>query len=158
MATQGTDRPEIHRQARGTTMSTPTNGGGKASVSSTRTARGRLRVALTRALAVFGVTVVALAVVGIVADYRGFDRTRGGYEPPYTGFTGEPIDWSEAYVTGQGFFDNNYVLDTHVDCTTGMITFDLFGLRFDYRTFSERALAVHRPREACTAAGFAPQF
>ena len=61
-------------------------------------------------------------------------------------------------MTGQGFFDNNYVLDTHVDCTAGMIAFDLFALRFDDRTLSERALAVRRPREACTAAGFAPQF
>ena len=157
MATQRTDRPEIHQRG-SQTMSTPTNGGSKAGVSSIRTARGRIRVALTRGLAVFGVTVVELAIMDAVADYQGFDRRRGGYEPPFTGFTGEPSDRSEAYVTGRGFFDNNDVLGTHVDGTTGMITLDLFGLRFDDRTFSERALAAQKPREACTAASFAPRF
>ena len=117
-----------------------------------------LGAALARVFAGLGLAAVVLLAVGIVADYRGFDRTRGGYEPPYTGYTGEPIEWTEAYFTDDGFFANNGVLDTYVDCTTGMITFDLFGLRFDYRTFSERALVVHKPREACSAAGFTPRF
>lgn len=113
---------------------------------------------LARVFAGLGLATVVLLAVGIVADYRGFDRTRGGYEPPYTGYTGEAIDWMEAYVSEDGFFANNYVLDTDVNCTTGMITLDLFGLRFDYRTFSERALVVNEPRAACSAAGFTTQF
>jgi hypothetical protein len=32
------------------------------------------------------------------------------------------------------------------------------GPRVDYREVSERALRVHRPREACERHGFSPQF
>jgi hypothetical protein len=96
--------------------------------------------------------------VALVADFSQFDRTRGGYEAPYAGWTGEPIDWSIVDVSPTGFARRGRVLDVLVDCTAGMIEMDLIGFRIPFRGFSERAMIVHRPREACTAAGFVPQF
>ena len=119
----------------------------------------RLRPALVRGFMVFGIVLTALLVAGTAADGLGFDRTRGGYEPTYTDYTGEPIDWErEAYVTQEGFFKDGYVIDLYVNCRTGMIGFDVFEQRWDWREFSGRALAVHKPREACERAGFDPEF
>jgi hypothetical protein len=118
----------------------------------------RMRRLLVRGFAVLGVVLVGLLLAGTGADILDFDNTSGGYEPPYTGWTGEPIDWDEGYVTNEGFFDNNYVIDSRLDCTTGMISFEVFNLRLDYRELSDRALVVHKPAEACEAAGFDPEF
>jgi hypothetical protein len=118
----------------------------------------RLRNVLVYGLATLGVLFALLLSVGVLADYRNFDRTEGGYEPPYTDYTGEPIDWSQAYATPTGMFTNGRVLDTHVNCTTGMISFEVFGQRFDWRELSPRALAVHDPRSACEELGFEPEF
>lgn len=46
-----------------------------------------------KALALFGALMLVVIALGVIADIRSFDETRGGYEPPYTCFTGEPIDW-----------------------------------------------------------------
>ncbi|MDN3523556.1 hypothetical protein [Halomonas ramblicola] len=46
-----------------------------------------MKVLTLKVLALFGAL-----MLGVIADIRSFDETRGGYEPPYTGFTGEPID------------------------------------------------------------------
>lgn len=72
---------------------------------------------------VYGFTIVGmvlsgLLIAGLVADGLAFDRTQGGNEPPYTDYTGEPIDWGATYVTNEGFFNDGYVLDLYVDCTT----------------------------------------
>lgn len=123
-----------------------------------RGALEKARASFVYGFAVLGFALVALLVAGTVADGLDFDNTAGGYEPPYTGYTGEPIDWNEAYVTEEGFFKNGYVVDLNVDCTTGMTGFEVFNQRFDYREFSERALVVHEPRQACEAAGFEPRF
>jgi hypothetical protein len=100
----------------------------------------------------------SLLVGGLVADGLSFDRTSGGYEPPYTGYTGEPIDREAAHVTGEGFFKDGYVLDLYVDCTTGMVSFEVYGRRWEWRELSGRALVVHRPAEACESEGFRPDF
>lgn len=124
-------------------------------------ARRRARRAATwatRALAAVGALALALLTLGVVADVRAVDRTRGGYEPPYTGWTGTPIDWTDGLTTQDGFYRPGYVVDAAVDCTTGMISFTAFGVTRDYRVLSPRAIAVHEPREACTAAGFSPRF
>ena len=120
--------------------------------------RAGVRVWGTRALAAVGSIALVLLVAGVIADYRSFDRTSGGYDPPYTGWTGTPIDWSEADRTAEGFRLNGRVLSYRLHCTTGTITFELYGFSFDYRTVSERAIAVHRPREACRAQSFSPEF
>lgn len=108
--------------------------------------------------AALGFVLTALLVGGLVADALSFDRTSGGYEPPYTGYTGEPIDWEMGHVTDEGFFKDGYVLDVYVNCTTGMVSFEVFQQRWDWRELSERALVVHRPAEACERAGFSPRF
>lgn len=109
-------------------------------------------------LAAAAIGLAAFFIAGIVADVRGFDPTRGGYEPPYTNYTGNPIDWSSVETTRTGMRKAGYVIDVTVDCTSGMMSFEVLGLTFPFRTFSERALVVHRPREACTERGFNPRF
>lgn len=118
----------------------------------------RPRRRIFRALA--GVAVVALLLVGVgvYLDYRSFDRTSGGYDPPYTDWTGTPIDWAATEQTDDGFRQRGRVVSSRLDCSTGMITFEVAALRFPYRQVSPRAVAVHQPREACEAAGFSPRF
>jgi hypothetical protein len=112
----------------------------------------------TRILAVVGLVALTGLTVGAIADVQGFDRTRGGYDPPYEGWTGTPTDWDAADRTTDGFRTPGYVLATTLDCTTGMIAVEAFGASVDFRVVSERAIAVHRPREACERAGFDPEF
>lgn len=115
---------------------------------------GRLR----DALAVTGGALLAAFAVGLAADIQSFDRTKGGYEAPYEGWTGEPVDWAAVDVTPTGMARRGYVSNTEIDCATGMITVQIFGLDIPFRSFSERALVVHKPREACVARGFDPSF
>ena len=110
------------------------------------------------ALATLGLATVLLLISGSIADVLAFDRTSDGHEPPYTEYSGEPIDWDEGFITPDGIYSPGIILGTHVDCTSGMISFDIFGLNVDYRELSERALAVHEPREACEERGFSPEF
>lgn len=111
-----------------------------------------------RALAVVGIVSVVGLAVGVVSDYRSFDQTRGGYEAPYEGWTGTPIDWDTADVTTDGFRNPGVVVDFTLDCTNGMIGLSAFGADVDFRVVSERALAVHQPREGCADHGFQPEF
>ena len=111
-----------------------------------------------RGFAALGLGLMLYVAAEAVADFSVFDQTRGGYEPPYEGWTGTPIDWSIVDVSPTGFARRGRVLDVLVDCTSGEITMDLLGLRIPFRGFSERALIVHKPREACVTAGFVPAF
>lgn len=99
-------------------------------------------------------------VLGLAADYAAFDPTSGGYEPPYDDYTGEPIDWeNETYTTERGMVKTGYVLDTHVDCTSGIIRFEVLnGPTVAFRELSDRALAVHEPRLACQERGSESEF
>ena len=108
-------------------------------------------------LVLAGLALLAL-LAGAIADIRSFDRTRGGYEPPFTGVTGEPIDWTTVETTPTGMLRRGWVIDFLADCTSGMITGRILGLEIPFRPFSERAIVVHRPREACEARGFTPRF
>ncbi len=107
---------------------------------------------------VLGLVFVALLGVGLYLDVADFDKTRGGYEAPYEGVTGEPVDWSTLDRTTTGLVKRGYIVNVHVHGTTGMISFEVFRKIFDFRPFSERALAVHKPREALIALGFTPEF
>lgn len=127
--------------------------------------RQRTRLETTKVIVLYGFAVLGLVlslavVTGLVLDIASFDRTSGGYEPPYTDYTGEPIDWdNETYVTNTGMVGTGYVLDIHVDCTNGMISFEVLSVAtVNYRELSDRAIAVHGPREACQERGFEPQF
>ena len=112
----------------------------------------------TRVLAGVGALTLAGLTVATVVDVSGFDRTSGGYDAPYVGWTGTPTDWDAADVTDEGFRGRGIVLSTTLDCTTGMIGIEAFGASVDYRVVSERAIVVHQPREACVRHGFSPQF
>jgi hypothetical protein len=129
---------------------------GKSEIKGTR--GQRVLRALTIFFAVWGFGITGWLVIGFVSDFSKFDQTRGGYAAPYTGWTGTPIDWAAVDVTPTGFARRGAVLDVLVNCTTGMIDMDILGVTIPFRTFSERALIVHRPREACSRAGFHPQF
>ena len=111
-----------------------------------------------RLLAGAVVALLLVVGVGVYLDYRSFDETSGGYDPPYSDWTGTTIDWTAAERTGDGFRQNGRVINSRLDCTTGMITFEVAFVSFDYRQVSPRAIAVHQPREACENAGFDPEF
>lgn len=110
----------------------------------------------------FAVLMAALGLSAILAgaasDIRSFDRTSGGYEPPYEGVIGEPIDWSSVETTETGMLRRGWVIDFLADCTTGMLHGRILGVEIPFRPFSDRAIAVHKPREACVERGFAPEF
>ncbi len=113
---------------------------------------------LTRFFAVIGMATSAMLIAGLTLDMRAFDQTRGGYEPPYTDYTGTPIDWRRMDTTADGMVYRGHVVDLLLDCRSGMMTVDAFGLEKQWRRLSPRALAVHKPREECRARGFVPQF
>ena len=110
------------------------------------------------AFAFFGYLSFALFIVGIALDVSDFDNTQGGYEAPYTDFTGKPVDWLLMDKTPTGLVKRGHIINVHVNGTTGMISFEIFRHSVNFRPFSERALIVHRPREALAAMGFQPQF
>ena len=109
-------------------------------------------------LAVVGAAATILFIVGFWLDFRDFDQTRGGYEPPFDGVEGDPVDWLSLDRTSTGVAKRGRVVNTLVNGTTGLISFEIYGLEIPFRPFSERALVVHRPREAFIALGFDPDF
>ena len=89
---------------------------------------------------------------------RDFDQTKGGYEAPYEGVTGSPVDWFAMDRTPTGLAKRGHVLNVLVNGTTGMISFEIFKQKIDFQKLSGRALVVHKPREAFIALGFDPEF
>lgn len=90
----------------------------------------------------------------LAVDVANLDRTRGGYEPPYAGYTGEPLRFEEVAITADGGVVRGRVLDSLLDCRTGGWRFDLLGVVIPYRGVSERALVVHQPQVLCRRNGF----
>jgi hypothetical protein len=117
-----------------------------------------IRAGLTRGLAAFGAVALLLGIVGVALDIRAIDETRGGYAPPYTGYTGEPFDWSRADRSAHGLVVRGRVVNLLADCTSGMMHFEVYGVTIPWRPFSPRARVVHRPAEACRTQGFDPRF
>lgn len=109
-------------------------------------------------LAIIGAVAILGGSIGVIFDYQDFDRTSGGYDAPYTDWTGTPIDWNAGAVTSDGFYKPGRVIDVSLNCTSGMVTFHAFGFAQDWRKVSPRAIAIHQPRQACEAADFEPQF
>jgi hypothetical protein len=94
-------------------------------------------------------------VIGFVQDLGEGDETNGGYEYPYTGWTGTPIDYGSWYETEVGFFHRGRVVDQVLNCTTGQLTFRILGaVSIDFRPFSDRAKIVHQPQLACRERSF----
>lgn len=113
---------------------------------------------IVKIFVIIGFLLSALIITGLFLDITGFDRTKGGYTAPYEGFTGEPVDWDRMDITSTGLVKRGYIVDVLVDGTTGMISFEVFKQTFDWQTFSDRALVVHKPREALIKKGFKPEF
>lgn len=113
---------------------------------------------LLKTFAVGGALSFILLLIGLVLDFRSFDGTQGGYEPPYTDYTGTPVDWSRTDLTESGMVYRGYVVNVLVDCTSGLVSFEVYKQVITWRAFSPRAIAVHQPREACLGRGFSPEF
>jgi len=86
------------------------------------------------------------------------DETQGGYEAPYTGVTGEIIDWDTMDLTSTGLVRRGHLVNFIVNGTTGMISLEMFGIAYEARKLSPRAINVHKPREAFISRGFNPEF
>ena len=90
-------------------------------------------------------------------DVKSADNTQGGYEYPFEGWSGTPIDFSVMYQTKEGLFKKGYVVDQLFNCNIGLITWEVFGvIKGEFRLFSERAIVVHKPQDECKARGFNP--
>ncbi len=105
-----------------------------------------------------GLFFIITLLFGLYLDIKDFDRTKGGYEPPYTGVTGEPVDWNSMDLTSTGLVKRGHIVNVIVNGTTGMISFEIFKMKIDWQVFSDRALIVHKPREALIKRGFKPEF
>lgn len=113
---------------------------------------------LRNIFATIGVSLTLLIAIGLYLDVKEMDHTKGGYEAPFVGVTGAPIDWDSMEMSSTGLVRRGYVVDFLVNGTTGMISLEIFGIRFEARKLSERAIVVHKPREAFIRRGFKPQF
>ncbi|MRI34899.1 hypothetical protein EOPP23_18125 [Endozoicomonas sp. OPT23] len=96
--------------------------------------------------------------MGLYFDIKEMDKTEGGYEAPYAGAIGETIDWNSMDLTRTGLVRRGHVINFIVNGTTGMISLEFFGIEFKTRKLSQRAIVVHKPREAFIRRGFAPEF
>lgn len=108
--------------------------------------------------ALIGMLYTLYLLIGITIDITSFDQTKGGYQAPYEGWSGTPVDWDSMDQTATGLVKRGYVIDVHIHGTTGMMTFELLGMRYDWQTPSGRALKVHQPREGLKRRGFNPEF
>ena len=108
--------------------------------------------------AIIGIVYTLYVLIGLTFDITSFDRTKGGYAEPYTGWSGTPVDWDGMDQTTTGLVKRGRIIDVHIHGTTGMITFQAFGIRYDWQTPSDRALIVHQPRAALIRRGFKPEF
>ena len=71
----------------------------------------------TRSFAPFVVSSASSSSPASCATCSPFDQTRGGYEPPYTGYTATPIDWTTLDVTADGMGHRGHVVNVLIDCT-----------------------------------------
>ena len=102
-----------------------------------------------------GIIAISALVLGLVADIRSADSTKGGYEHPFEGWSGKTIEFSAMYQTKDGLYKSGYVIDQFFNCNTGMISWELLGVvKGEFRKFSERAIVVHKPQDECKVRGF----
>lgn len=113
---------------------------------------------LLRIFSVIGFSSVLFLSVALYFDIQEMDKTEGGYEPPYELVTGKTLDWDSMDLTSTGLVRRGYVLNFIVNGTTGMISLQFLGFTFEARKLSERAIVVHKPREAFKKRGFNPEF
>jgi hypothetical protein len=113
---------------------------------------------LLKTFSFIGLSFIILFSIALYLYIKEIDKTEGGYKPLYSGFTGETIDWDSMDLSSTGLVKRGYVLNILVNGTTGMISFELLGISFEARKLSERAIIVHKPKEAFIRRGFSPEF
>lgn len=107
---------------------------------------------------VLGIVLTLVLLFGVFVDLMTFDQTKGGHTAPYDDVLGEPVDFEALDETPSGLVHRGMVADIHLDCTTGMLTFEILGMDKVFRKVSDRELHVHKPRTACLEHGFIPKF
>jgi hypothetical protein len=117
--------------------------------------RNRIRNIVVGIFSVVGLLFTLWFVVGFAQDLAEGDETVGGYEYPYAGWSGTPIDYASWYRTEAGLFHEGRVVHQRLDCTTGQLQFSVMGI-FDinFRALSDRAKVVHQPQFTCRELGF----
>ncbi len=113
---------------------------------------------LLKLFSFIGASFVIFLCVALYLDIKEIDKTDGGYEAPYVGVTGQAINWESMDLTSTGLVRRGKVLNFIVNGTTGMISLEFLGFTFEARKLSQRAIVVHKPREAFVARGFTPEF
>lgn len=117
--------------------------------------RNPFLVGITRLFAFIGIMALLYLIVGVSQDIAEFDPTSGGYDYPYAGWVGTPIDYSAMYITPDGLYKRGRVVELYFNCHTGMISYAILGMvKGDFRVFSDRAKVVHQPQVTCRAFGF----
>jgi len=106
----------------------------------------------------FGIGFSFFLLLGLAADFRSIDKTHD--ESRTRGIkTVEAQDFQLFFEkTENGVIKHGFVSDYFIDCTTGAIRFSIRDFQFNYSYFTERALKVYQPRDACRAGGFEPEF
>ncbi|WP_175443176.1 hypothetical protein [Vibrio sonorensis] len=117
-----------------------------------------MMILLTRIFAMIGLMCVTLFSYGMFLDIQAMDETEGGYEAPFVGVTGKTLDWEGMDITNTGVVQRGHVVNFIVNATTGMISLEILGIEFEARPLSQRAIVVHKPREAFINMGFNPRF
>lgn len=113
---------------------------------------------LLKLFSFIGASFVIFLCVALYLDIKEIDKTEGGYEAPYVGVTGQAINWENMDLTSTGLVRRGIVLNFIVNGTTGMISLEFLGFTFQAQKLSQRAIVVHKPREAFIARGFSPEF
>lgn len=117
--------------------------------------RQRIFRGIVLVFGLIGLLFSAWFVIGMAQDINAGDETTGGYEYPYTGWTGTPIAYDRWHVTGTGLYQVGRIVDQSLDCTTGQLRFHVLRLvTIDFREFSDRAKVVHQPQVACRELGY----
>jgi hypothetical protein len=123
--------------------------------SSSRPKRLSFRRGFIGFFALTGLATVVSLLVAVVIGVQDADRTNGGYEYPYQGWTGTPIDYPSWYLSEKGLFLPGPIVDQDLNCTTGQLTLKVFGIiDIEFRPLSDRAKVIHQPQVACRDKGF----
>ena len=106
----------------------------------------------------FFFVVLGAAITGVALDILNINPNKGIFDLPSRGFSGIPISYTEMDQTQMGLVKRGYVLDFHLDCTSGMVTLEVFKQKFLLRQVTKSEIAVHKPRETCILKRFKPKF
>ena len=72
---------------------------------------------------IIGILYTLYFFVGLTTDIITFDQTKGGYEAPYQGWSGTPVQWDTFDQTQTGLVKRGFIIDVYIHGTTGMMTF-----------------------------------